>query len=201
MNIIERLDLLFVNRPERGEARRSEALALFDGVSLPDRPHGLEIGCGQGVGTRILVERYGGRVVATDVDAEQIELARERLADLAEEAVTFKEMDARKMPLEDASFDVACEFGVLHHIDPGWREAVAEVARVLKPGGSLIFVDWLMTERVSRLIQKAITDLDIVDEPMLRETLQASGLTTRVFETEKCCLGFMLKCSGVARKS
>jgi cyclopropane fatty-acyl-phospholipid synthase-like methyltransferase len=90
MNIIERLDLLFVNRIKQGEARRREALSLFETLLLPDRPHGIEIGCGQGIGTRILVERYGAHVVATDVDAGQVALARTRLVDLGEGVVTYE---------------------------------------------------------------------------------------------------------------
>lgn len=200
MNLIERLDLLFVNNPRRGEARRKEALSLFETLSLPERPQGLEIGCGQGIGTRILVERYGAHVFATDVAARQVALARARLADLREGAVTFERMDARELPLEDESLDVVCAFGVLHHIDPGWREAVAETGRVLKPGGCFVFIDWLMSQEISRLIQKTITDWHIVDEPMLKETLEASGLGLRTFESERCCIGLMLKCHGVACK-
>ena len=200
MNIIERLDLLFVNRPRRGEARRREALALFDAHPLPKHPRALEIGCGQGIGTRILVERYGAYVVATDVDAGQVALARTRLADLPEGAVAFERVDAREMPFDDGGFDVVCAFGVLHHIDPGWRQAVSEVGRVLKPGGYFVFIDWLMSEKVSRFIQKTITDWDIVDEPMLKETLERSGLAIESFESEGCWLGLLRKCSGVARK-
>ena len=155
MNIIERLELLFVNRPGRGESRRREALALFDALPLPKHPRGLEIGCGQGIGTRILVERCGAYVVATDVDAGQVALARTRLADLPEGAVAFERVDAREMPFDDGSFDVVCAFGVLHHIDPGWRQAVSEVGRVLKPGGYFVFIDWLMSERVSGLNRTA----------------------------------------------
>jgi len=200
VNLIERLDLLFVNRPKRGEARKREALSLFDALSLPDRPRGLEIGCGQGIGTRILVERYGAHVVATDVDAGQVELAKRRLADLQGSEIEFRECDARDMPFEDGSFDVVCAFGVLHHIDPGWRKAVSEVGRVLKARGCFVFIDWLWSEKTSRLIQKTITDWDIVDEPMLKEALEKSGLTFRSYKSERCWLGMMRKCSGVACK-
>jgi len=200
MNIIERLDLLFVNRPKQGEARRREALSLFDALSLPDRPQGLEIGCGQGIGTRILVEQYQARMIASDVDAGQIQLARERLADLRDDGIEFRECDARSMPFDDGSFDVVCAFGVLHHIDPGWREAVSEAGRVLKSGGCFVFIDWLMSEKVSRFIQKAITDWDIVDEPMLKEALARNNLAIEVFESERCWLGLLRKCRGVACK-
>jgi ubiquinone/menaquinone biosynthesis C-methylase UbiE len=200
MNIIERLDLLFVNRPKRGEARKREALSLFDAFSLPDQPQGLEIGCGQGIGTRILVEKYKARMIASDIDAGQIELARERLADLRDGEIEFRECDARNMPFDDGSFDVVCAFGVLHHIDPGWSEVVSEVGRVLKPGGCFVFIDWLMSETVSRFVRRTITDWDIVDEPMLKEALEKSSLATRAFESERCWLGLMLKCRGVACK-
>ena len=197
MNIIERL---FVNRPKQGEARRREALSLFDALSLPDQPQGLEIGCGQGIGTRILVEQYQARMIASDVDAGQIRLARERLADLGDGKIEFRECDARNMPFDDESFDVVCAFGVLHHIDPGWREAVSEVGRVLKDGGCFVFIDWLMSEKVSRFIQKTITDWDVVDEPMLKEALERSRLAIRTFESERCWLGLLQKCRGVACK-
>jgi ubiquinone/menaquinone biosynthesis C-methylase UbiE len=200
MNIIERLDLLFVNRPKRGEARKREALSLFDGLSLPDQPQGLEIGCGQGIGTRILVEKYQARMIASDVDARQIELARERLADLGDGDIEFRECDARNMPFDNGSFDVVCAFGVLHHIDPGWREVVSEAGRVLRAGGCFVFIDWLMSETVSRFVRRTITDWDIVDVTMLKEALEKSGLAIRTLESERCWLGLLQKCRGVACK-
>lgn len=67
-------------------------------------------------------------------------------------------------------------------------------------GGCFVFVDWIMLEKVSRLVQKTIRDWDIVDETMLKEALQKSGMAIRRFESERCCLGLMLKCRGVACK-
>lgn len=200
MNIIERLDLLFVNRPARAETRRREALALFEMLPLPTQPWALEIGCGQGVGTRLLVEGYDARVVATDIDDGQLDLARRRLVDLPQEAITYRAMDARKMPFDNTSFEVVCAFGVLHHIDPGWRDALREVGRVLTTGGFFVFIDWLMSDGVARLIQKTIRDWDVIDEPMLRQALESSGLAMEIFETDPSCLGLMQKCKGVAKK-
>jgi len=55
-----------------------------------------------------LVEKYQARVMASDVDAGQIELARERLADLGDGEIEFRECDARSMPFEEGTFEVVC---------------------------------------------------------------------------------------------
>ncbi|MBK7975511.1 MAG: methyltransferase domain-containing protein [Deltaproteobacteria bacterium] len=52
--------------------------------------------------------------------------------------------DAERLPFEDARFDAAVEFGILHHV-PGWRTALVELARVLKPGGHFWFEDLTST--------------------------------------------------------
>jgi len=54
--------------------------------------------------------------------------------------VILEIVDSQKLPFKDASFDLVCEFGVVHHIDPGWRQAVSEIGRVLKSGGYFVFI-------------------------------------------------------------
>jgi len=49
----------------------------------------------------------------------------------------FQEANAEKLPFDDAEFDCVCSMGVLHHV-PNTAQAVAEIQRVLKPGGRLI---------------------------------------------------------------
>ena len=46
--------------------------------------------------------------------------------------------DAAAIPAPDAAFDAVFDFGVIHHV-PNWRAAVAEVRRVLRPGGRFFF--------------------------------------------------------------
>ncbi len=107
--------------------------------AAPRRPERvLEIGCGQGDTTRLLLQRFpGAAVTATDYDAAQVELARKRLRS---GAVTVARADATDLPFAAGSFDAVFEFNSLHHI-ADWRRALAETARVLRPGGFLAVMD------------------------------------------------------------
>jgi ubiquinone/menaquinone biosynthesis C-methylase UbiE len=151
------------------------ALALFEHIELPPRPTCLEIGCGQGALARLLVERFDARVIATDCDPGQVAVAQERLADL-DGKVEFRVVDARAMPFDDALFDAVFSFGVLHHILRGWRQAVAETARVLKPGGWFVFTDIVAAHRVDLLMRRLLPRLDLLGETALRACLAENGL-------------------------
>jgi ubiquinone/menaquinone biosynthesis C-methylase UbiE len=96
----------------------------------------LEIGSGSGWFT-ILARKGGFRAVGVEVSWELVEFARRRAAEAGVEA-PFHEARAESLPLPDAAFDVAYANSVMEHVK-GWREAVREAHRVLRPGG-LLFV-------------------------------------------------------------
>ena len=99
----------------------------------------LEIGCGRGVGTEIIFERFGAREVhAFDVDPDMIARARRRLSTYPANQLSLFVGDAAAIKAEDASYDAVFNFGIIHHV-PDWQRAVAEVARVLRPGGRFFF--------------------------------------------------------------
>ncbi|OBH16636.1 class I SAM-dependent methyltransferase [Mycolicibacter sinensis] len=112
------------------------------GGRLAPGSRALEIGCGSGYGSRLILERFGAaRVDAVDLDPAMIRRAGRRLARygdrvrLAQGSAT----DLRvALDAEDASYDAVFDFGVVHHI-PDWRDALAEVARVLRSGGRFYF--------------------------------------------------------------
>jgi ubiquinone/menaquinone biosynthesis C-methylase UbiE len=93
----------------------------------------LEIGCGTGVHARLLAES-GARLTAVDLTDTAIELTTRRL-DLHGLEANVLQADAERLPFDDASFDFVWSWGVIHHSSR--TEAVlAEVARVLRPGGT-----------------------------------------------------------------
>ena len=99
----------------------------------------LEIGCGRGVGTEIIFNRFGAREVhAFDIDPDMVEQARWRLSRFPAERLRLFVGDAEAIEAEGASYDAVFEFGIIHHV-PDWRRAVSEVARVLRPGGRFFF--------------------------------------------------------------
>lgn len=135
---LNRVEWLLMNNPVRASLqRRVEARAM---ERIGGKTRGLrvlEIGCGRGVGTEILMRRFAAReVVAFDYDVAMVRLAQRRLA--REHNIYFSVASADAIPQPDASFDAVFDFGVLHHV-PDWRYAVVEIKRVLAPGGRFYF--------------------------------------------------------------
>ena len=100
----------------------------FDGARV------LELGCGKAEKTRILAETgRAAEIVALEVDA--IQHARNlEVKDLPR--VRFAHGGAESIPAPDASFDLVVMLKSLHHVPMGkMNQALAEIARVLKPGG------------------------------------------------------------------
>lgn len=115
----------------------------------------LELGSGSGAMAAELLNRYPGiRLTATDVDPAMRAAASKRLASFGERAVV-READATALPFADAGFDAVVSFIMLHHV-LDWEQALAETARVLRPGGVLAGYDlvdsWMsrLTHRVDR---------------------------------------------------
>jgi SAM-dependent methyltransferase len=95
----------------------------------------LEIGCGIGIDTLALARRGFREVVGVDLTEVAIEVATGRAEREGLSNVRFRVADAESLPFGDGSFDRVYSFGVLHHT-PDVERAVAEVHRVLAPGGS-----------------------------------------------------------------
>ncbi|MEX5719896.1 class I SAM-dependent methyltransferase [Geodermatophilus maliterrae] len=107
----------------------------------------VEIGTGRrGLGARCAVEQFGATsVTAVDLYPATVGRARMACADLADR-VTFRVGDATALPVDDGSVDLVVDFHALHHVED-WRTAVAEAARVLRPGGLLA-----LTEMTARFV-------------------------------------------------
>jgi SAM-dependent methyltransferase len=112
-------------------ARPYSALIPFDELAGKDV---LEVGCGTGVHARLLAEA-GANVTAIDLTPTAVELTRRRL-ELHGLAADVREADAQELPFADASFDFVWSWGVVHH-SADTERVLAEIARVLRPGGRL----------------------------------------------------------------
>jgi ubiquinone/menaquinone biosynthesis C-methylase UbiE len=98
----------------------------------------LEVGCGNGAAALHVAQTYGVRVVGVDIDPEQIAAARARAGDRTD--VVFTTADAACLPFENGRFDIVASNKTTHHV-PQWSAAIAEMRRVLKPNGYLVYAD------------------------------------------------------------
>lgn len=92
----------------------------------------LEIGCGMGGMAKLWAER-GANITAVDLNHVAIEQTTRRFA-LYGLSGTIQQEDANRLSFYDRRFDYVYSWGVLHH-SPNLERSVAELARVLKPGG------------------------------------------------------------------
>ena len=93
----------------------------------------LEVGCGIGVDS-IRLAKCGFDVTAVDLTESALQVAKE-FAVRRDVNINFQLGNAEGLDFPDANFDAVYSFGVLHHT-PDIGKAVAEVRRVLKPGGT-----------------------------------------------------------------
>jgi ArsR family transcriptional regulator len=117
-------------------------LAALAALASPDAVFG-DLGCGTGQVSAALAP-FVARVVAVDSSAAMLQAARRRLQGL--QNVDLRRGDIEALPIDDGRLDAATVMLVLHHV-PQPALALADVARVLKPGGRLILVDMLPHDR------------------------------------------------------
>jgi ubiquinone/menaquinone biosynthesis C-methylase UbiE len=140
----------------------------------------LEIGCGSGVDAMEFA-RHGAIVTATDITDSAVKLTQE-LATETGFPVKVVKASANSLPLPDASFDGVYCYGVLHHI-PEVETALAEIRRVLKPGGRVMA---MLYHRDSLLYAYSIIYWRGIKEGML-ETLTPEQLVSRYSERNEGC--------------
>lgn len=160
------------NRTRRAAVRQQ----MLDAVSWRGDEAVLDVGCGSGMllngaagrlqtGTALGIDIWadhggGGNLALLMKHARQ-----ENVAD----RITFQEVDARRMPFEDGSFDVVLSSWALHHISRSgqdFEDTVGEILRVLKPGGTMVILDTAhMLEALVIRMEKAGLQVKLQETP------------------------------------
>jgi ubiquinone/menaquinone biosynthesis C-methylase UbiE/DNA-binding MarR family transcriptional regulator len=117
-------------------------LAAFAALAKPGWVVG-DLGCGTGHVSAALAP-FVSRVIAVDSSQAMLHAAKRRLADAA--TIEFRQGELEALPIDDGMLDVATLMLVLHHV-PEPAKALAETARVLRPGGRVMIVDMVPHDR------------------------------------------------------
>lgn len=125
----------FLNRYADWSQRRAVGV-LLGRVGPLDGRRALDVGCGTGRWSRLLAGR-GADVVGIDSSESMLAEASRRSPDLE-----FRHMSATLLDLPDDTVEVAMAVTVVQHLEPeDQRCAVAEIVRVVRPGGFILTVD------------------------------------------------------------
>jgi SAM-dependent methyltransferase len=110
----------------------------------------LDVACGTG-NAALLAAAAGADVTGLDAASRLIDVARARAASGAGAAATFVVGDALALPFDDGAFDVVLSvFGII--FAPDAERALAEVVRVLRPGGRALLSVWLPEGAIDRMV-------------------------------------------------
>lgn len=158
---------------------------------VTDKAHGLVLEIGAGDGVNLSYYHPDAQVIATEPDAESLELVGDY-----EDNVTLAQVSAEELPFPDATFDAVVGTLVFCTI-PDAPRALHEVKRVLKPGGSLRLVEHVRAKNpIGRTLMQAANPAwhwFTGGCNMNRDTLtavRAAGF--RILGTEKQMLGLII---------
>jgi SAM-dependent methyltransferase len=129
-----------------------------------------------------MLRRYGVKpraLTCINISQTELDLGKAQAAALDYPAA-FQVADAHKLPFPDATFDFVYGVAILHHLD--FPVALAEIARVTKPGGRILFVEPLRLNPVAQLVRLLTPKARTPDElPLAREELR---IIEKYFEPE-----------------
>jgi ubiquinone/menaquinone biosynthesis C-methylase UbiE len=187
-----------VNNPVRVFQQHVEVNWLRQMMPLRTGMTILEVGCGRGAGAKLIHSVFKpSQLHILDLDIEMMHKAKKYLSSMPISSLNLLVGDSIELPFKAGCLDALFGFGFLHHV-PDWRQALLEIARVLKPGGV-----YYMEELYPSLYQNAITkrillhpEHDRFTSMDLRAEMDVAGLSlVNAFELKK--LGIL----GVATRS
>lgn len=151
-------------------------------AAIAEAPEGgtiVDCPCGAGPALRVLSPDSSVRYVAVDLSPSMLRRIRKKARQRGIAGIEFVKADAADLPLEDGSADLFLSYWGMH-VFPDPRAAVAEIGRVLKPGGRLVgtaFLDEAKGVRQRLLLRRNTADFGpMCTEAELREWLGRAGL-------------------------
>lgn len=151
----------------------------------------LDVGTGPGQVPPLVCERLpDATVVGIDLAASMLRHAeRRRRASAHTDRIEYRLADAKRLPFEDGAFDAVFSNTILHHIaDP--RPFLAEVGRVLRPGGALLVRDLFRpeaAERADELVRLHAAGESPRQQALLRASLGAAFTPTELGDLARAC--------------
>jgi ubiquinone/menaquinone biosynthesis methyltransferase len=142
--------------------RRRAVDDLLAHVAVPHEAVGLDLCAGTLDSTIAIHERFPeATLIGGDFVASMLEAGRHKLQGSARDKITTQTMDAHALPLADASCDaIFCAFGIRNLSD--LPRASAEQARVLRPGGKLVVLEFFRPQRWTTKVVHAIYNRGIL---------------------------------------
>lgn len=172
---------------------------FIDWIAVPDGARWLDVGCGSGAFTQLLVERCRPAYVqAFDTSAEQLAYARNRLP--AGAPVTWTESDAMRLPVADAASDAAVMALVLFFV-PDPAVGVTEMCRAVRPGGVVAAYHWDVLGGGFPLADIAAEMLALGVPPRLPPSVEASTIAASTALWQKAGLHQVRTCRITVRRA
>jgi len=153
---------------------------------FPEKGKILDLGAGQGQDSRFFAE-HGYAVTSTDLEQSALDLSKSKLPHELADKVDLRQVDLReRLPFADAMFDVVYAHLSFHYFsEEVTKQLLAEVKRVLRPGGMLAF-----------LVNTALdpeADMGIEIEPNYRQIGQTAKRFFTIEMTKEYTMGFVAK--------
>ncbi len=117
---------------------RAKVEATLGGLGPPAGPV-LDLG-GNTAGEATILQQRGYEMVVADINEYALELSRQRVAKFGLIAPLYVALDAHRLPFPDGAFAAVTVLEALHHF-PDWSRVLAEIHRVLAPGGVLFSIE------------------------------------------------------------
>jgi ubiquinone/menaquinone biosynthesis C-methylase UbiE len=148
------------------QAQLAEAQAAMMALAaLAPGTQVLDVACGTGLVSLEAARAVGpdGHVLGVDLSGRMLNCAERRAADVKLSNCSFARMDAERLSLPDASFDIVlCALGLMYMPDP--EQALREMRRVLRPGGRIALAVWGERSNCGWSALFSIVDAEVASE-------------------------------------